>query len=68
MEDLLYNKTKISEGSDCLITRNAHIVKVDENYFIVTCSSIFNGWMGVDTSSKSFVYTNYQWAVDFCEG
>ena len=71
MNELIYNKTEKHEGNDCLITRNAHIVEVKDNWssvYIVTCSTLFEGWMGFDSRAASYVYSDLSEATAFCDG
>ena len=69
---MIYSKTITTEGNDCLITRDAHIVAIyDENGscigYVATRSTIYRGWMGFDTRSQSAVYDNKEEAIAFCE-
>ena len=66
MEELVINTTKTSEGNDCLITKNAHVLKVD-GFYIATLTTIYKGWMGTDTKSSSFVFDNFADAVKACD-
>ena len=71
MDELIYNKTTTKEGNDCLITKNAHIVEVKDNWssiYIVTVSTLFEGWMGFDSRTESYVYSNESEAKAFCDG
>ena len=65
-----YSDSIVREGNDCLITRVATIMEVSYNYYIVyvvTCSTIVNGWNGLDTNSQSFVYTSFEEARNYCD-
>ena len=60
--ELIYNKTHTYEN----ITRDAHILKVDD-VFIVVCAKFIKFVDGdIDSRSKSFVYTNLEEAIKFC--
>lgn len=70
---MVYTRTETHEGNDCLITKDAHVVAVYYNRgscisYVATCSTIYQGWMGFDTRSQSFVYDNKEEAIAFCEG
>jgi len=67
MNGLIYNKTIKNEGNDCLITKNAHVLSVDD-LFVITVTIIYTGWMGVDSRSSSYVYANEEEAIEFCKG
>lgn len=76
---MIYTRTETHQGSDCLITKDAHIVpifttilgkdsKVGEVVgYVATCSTIYKGWMGFDTKCQSFVFNDEKLAKDFCE-
>ena len=62
-----YSDSIVKEGNDCLITKVATIMEVDDSYYIVTCSCIITGWNGLNTNSQSFVYTSYEEARNYCD-
>lgn len=65
MDELIYNKTETHEGNDCLITKHAHAVAVDDLY-IAVCSTIYRGWMGLDSDVISRCFTEKSDALTFC--
>ena len=69
---MVYSRTESHKGNDAVITKNAHVVEVRDDYgmtiaYVATCSTIYRGYMGFDTRSQSFVYENYQEAINYCE-
>lgn len=70
---MIYSRTETHEGSDCLITKDAHIVAVYNDSgscigYVATCSTIYRGCWGFDPGSQSFVYDteHRQEAIDWC--
>ena len=69
---IIYSKTITEEGNDCLITKEAHVVEIqnmangDIEGYVATCSTIYRGWMGIDSRSQSAVYTDRDMAIDYC--
>ena len=67
-----YSRTETHEGSECLITKDAHIVAVYDDSgscigHVATCTTIYKGYMGTDSNSHSFYFTNLEEAIKFCE-
>ena len=63
-----YSETSQHEGNDCLITKVVNIMEVDDSYYICTCATIYKGWMGTTSDTKSCVFsTSYEDARKYCD-
>ena len=66
-----YTRTETHEGNECLITKDAHVVTVYREGsvvgYVATCSTIYYGWFGTDSSSQSCVFDDLDKAMDYCD-
>lgn len=63
---IVFERESKHEGNDCMIYESAFVVQV-EGGFVATRNAIYIGWMGFDTRSQSFVYSNLAEAIDFAK-
>lgn len=70
-DKLIYSKTITKEGNECFITKNVHVVEVNDRYnnvyYLATCSTFYKGWFGTDFNSQSYVYDAEEEAITKCK-
>lgn len=70
---MIYTRTETHQGSDGLITKDAHIVAISADGdiigYVATCSTIYRGCWGFNGSSQSFVYDkkHLEEAKEWCD-
>lgn len=63
---IVYSQEFKHEGNDCMIYESSFVIEVEKG-FVATKNVIYNGWMGYDTRSQSFVYDNLDEAIKWCK-